>query len=555
MAKTNYFDDLYIGGDVEVVGTTTFGAISVVGNLTVDGVLISLDGSTSVISASAGYVSTQADDIRLGLDADDYMMLVTSNDTANLAITHPGNTGALVIWTAGGWTLTGAFEIVGSATLDDTLISTTLGIGTDLSMIGTTGVHDWFLADSVADALSIQRGTTDMIVFNTSTPLITITPNTSIVGDLDVDGVTNLDVVDIDDEVDITIAAGSTSLETALDIDVSSSTVEANNYGIDLDVTQASIIADVYLSRGNLQGVRSDCVAIGNIDHVYATRSGASIAMTADSETNQFYGGIFSAAASGAHTLTLHDGLVGFQSTVTVDSGVTDVTGGLVAAAFFNSEPIGKDLTSPTYGVYVKSGGYTDFGQSIQVESNNLTSAMRIQATDSAVLPIGLQFSTQTASMTVDIELQNGETLDNATDGFINAQAGFTSYAQSVVLNHRQRVTTAEINAGHELLPAIAGRAYRIVSVRAIAYGGAVGATTTVDLLGTQSAGGVKLVTFARADLIQSAVLTDAADGTILADGASYVACDVTTAITVGKTDSDVTTATGVDFIITYVIE
>ena len=78
---------------------------------------------------------------------------------------------------------------------------------------------------------------------------------------------------------------------------------------------------------------------------------------------------------------------------------------------------------------------------------------------------------------------------------------------------------------------------------------------TTVDVLGTQAAGSVKLVTFAQADLVQSAVLTDAADGTIIADGASYVACDVTTAITVGKTGGDIVTATGVDFIITYVIE
>lgn len=156
---------------------------------------------------------------------------------------------------------------------------------------------------------------------------------------------------------------------------------------------------------------------------------------------------------------------------------------------------------------------------------------------------------------TTDIVMQYDESLDNATDGFINAQAGLTSYSQSVVLNYRHRVTTAEINAGHEILPAITGRAYRIVSVKAIAYGGAVGATTTVDILGTQAAGSVKLVTFAQGDLTQSNVLIDAVNGTVLADGASYSACDATTAITISKTGSDVTTATGVDVIITYVLE
>jgi hypothetical protein len=129
------------------------------------------------------------------------------------------------------------------------------------------------------------------------------------------------------------------------------------------------------------------------------------------------------------------------------------------------------------------------------------------------------------------------------------------AYSQPVVLNTRHRVTIAEINAGHEILPAIEGRTYRIISVKAIAYGGAVGTTTTVDVLGTQSTGSVKIVTFARGDLAQSVVLTDSADGTVLADGASFVACDANTAITVGKTGSDADTATGVDFIITYVVE
>ena len=127
-------------------------------------------------------------------------------------------------------------------------------------------------------------------------------------------------------------------------------------------------------------------------------------------------------------------------------------------------------------------------------------------------------------------------------------------YSAGTVLNVRLRNTIAEINAGKTLLAAVAGKSYRILNVKAIAYGGAVGATTTVDILGTQTTG-VKLVTFAQADLAQSVVLSDVVDGTVLADGASYTACDVNTAITIGKTGSDLTTATGVDIILTYVIE
>jgi hypothetical protein len=76
---------------------------------------------------------------------------------------------------------------------------------------------------------------------------------------------------------------------------------------------------------------------------------------------------------------------------------------------------------------------------------------------------------------------------------------------------------------------------------------------TTVDVLGTQSASGVKLVAYAQASLTQSTALRDGiTGGAILADGASYIACDANTAITVGKTGSSVTTATHIDVLLTY---
>ena len=131
--------------------------------------------------------------------------------------------------------------------------------------------------------------------------------------------------------------------------------------------------------------------------------------------------------------------------------------------------------------------------------------------------------------------------LGNAADGF--------------VLSKRVRATVAQINAGYTLLPAITGQGYRLVSSKAIAYGGAAGAVTTVDILGTQTTS-VKLVAYAQASLTQSAVLTDGGTGAaVLADGASYAVCDDRAAITVSKTGSDVTTATGIDFILEYVIE
>lgn len=138
-----------------------------------------------------------------------------------------------------------------------------------------------------------------------------------------------------------------------------------------------------------------------------------------------------------------------------------------------------------------------------------------------------------------------------------NGAAAPTSHA-SEVLNVRHRVTTGEINAvnGHIVVPAVTGYKIRLVDAAAIAYGGAVTATTTVDLLGIQGTSSVKLVAFGQAALTQSAVVHagDAA-GVVLADGASFVACDAGGAITAYITGDNVATATGVDFIISYVLE
>ncbi|HET9063669.1 MAG TPA: DUF2190 family protein [Candidatus Binatia bacterium] len=124
------------------------------------------------------------------------------------------------------------------------------------------------------------------------------------------------------------------------------------------------------------------------------------------------------------------------------------------------------------------------------------------------------------------------------------------------VVNVRKRFTIAQVNAGATLVPALAGIAYRMVSCNAIAIGGAAGAVTTVDVIGTLSASTRKLVAYAQASLTQSTVLKDGGAGAaVLADGASYTKNDAGAAITVGKTGADITTATHIDFNLTYALE
>ena len=123
------------------------------------------------------------------------------------------------------------------------------------------------------------------------------------------------------------------------------------------------------------------------------------------------------------------------------------------------------------------------------------------------------------------------------------------------VLSTRKRFTIAQVNAGATLVAAVAGKSIRMVNCKAIAVGGAAGAVTTVDVLATLSTGR-KLVAFAQANLTQSTVLTAGGTGAaVLADGASYTANDASTAVTVGKTGSSVTTATHIDVIFDYVLE
>ena len=120
----------------------------------------------------------------------------------------------------------------------------------------------------------------------------------------------------------------------------------------------------------------------------------------------------------------------------------------------------------------------------------------------------------------------------------------------------RSRFTIAEVNAGATILAAIPGRAYRVCDMALISVGGAAGAVTTVDILATQSTSSVKLLAAAQANLTQSALLrAGGTGGTILADGASFVANDANTAITIGKTGSSVTTATHIDVLLSFVVE
>jgi hypothetical protein len=130
------------------------------------------------------------------------------------------------------------------------------------------------------------------------------------------------------------------------------------------------------------------------------------------------------------------------------------------------------------------------------------------------------------------------------------------SYVNPKIRHLRVRVTLAQVNAGLTLLPALRGQKYRLVDAIMIAIGGNAAAATTIDILGTQATASAKLIAAAVAGLTRSTLLRmGASNSTVLADGASNNSCDINTAITIGKTGADMTTATDIDVLLSYVIE
>jgi predicted RecA/RadA family phage recombinase len=147
-----------------------------------------------------------------------------------------------------------------------------------------------------------------------------------------------------------------------------------------------------------------------------------------------------------------------------------------------------------------------------------------------------------------------GYCVESVVSGDASVVVYLTGAGEQGVQQKRFRVTTAQVNAGFTLLPAIAGVQYQLTDLALIAIGGNAATATGVMVRGTQSASVVKLMDAKVAGLTQSTLLRigTATNGVILADGASFVPNDANTAITIIKDGSDLATATHIDVLISY---
>jgi hypothetical protein len=157
---------------------------------------------------------------------------------------------------------------------------------------------------------------------------------------------------------------------------------------------------------------------------------------------------------------------------------------------------------------------------------------------------------------------ESGDRLVIASGGTLLAEDGSTVTipaaslnSPTIVQNVRVRAVIATVNTGFTLVAAQPGKSIRMISCNAIAYGAAVTTLDSVDVSGDDGSAAI-LVSFLQASLTQSAVLKDGGTGaTVLADGASYVANTAGVAITAKTVGTAGAGATGIDFIMSYVIE
>ncbi len=125
----------------------------------------------------------------------------------------------------------------------------------------------------------------------------------------------------------------------------------------------------------------------------------------------------------------------------------------------------------------------------------------------------------------------------------------------SYVYSKRARFTRAEVNAGVELLPALAGYAYRLISAAMTAIGGNAATATSVDVIGTRSSAVRPFVTAVSALTDDTRIGLGHANMVILVDGLSFTALDANTAVTVctqSASQGNLATATHVDVELLY---
>ena len=135
-----------------------------------------------------------------------------------------------------------------------------------------------------------------------------------------------------------------------------------------------------------------------------------------------------------------------------------------------------------------------------------------------------------------------------------------------IVYTTRHVCTLAEVNAGHEILPAVTGRKYRMVNCKIFTGGhnlAATAAATGLSINGTQTTGKALFTALLAACTADAVCGIGSANTSVLPDtdnsgSPSFLACDAATAITVKDVSAgnhDLITSHEITVILDYTIE
>lgn len=149
----------------------------------------------------------------------------------------------------------------------------------------------------------------------------------------------------------------------------------------------------------------------------------------------------------------------------------------------------------------------------------------------------------------------NGDTLTVASGGTLNLESGATFQwkdgAATPVLFTTHNVTTAEVNAGHTLLAATAGRTYRILYWGVTARGAAA-TTVTALLLQDTNSSPVNIATIPVAALTQDETCDSGKVNVTGGAGGGGALLTADKGVSIIKSGSDMAGATSVDVVLMY---
>jgi len=313
---------------------------------------------------------------------------------------------------------------------------------------GSKGVDMWWYSAAASATMQWDQGTDDLLFAGAASVKVT---GAAVIG-LEISGATTSHAISIsaaqagsglhigdtwklgfsDAAIsiggDATIAFGSVAGNVTVqrtDVSAQMGAIDQYVMGHYRNLTTSGAGPGTALQHGIWMGDYTGLTIAHDTTDAYAVRGRT--ALTGVLEGNQFIGVMGQFEVTEAATLEATGGGYAVYGSVTSsDSGTCNRN---VAAGYFTMRPNTINLAGDQSCVVADMGGsgYADYGFAANVGNNNTAAAIRVQVTDSAVLPIGLLFTETAGHITKLIEFPNGAGIYYGTadpNGTLTAEDG-----------------------------------------------------------------------------------------------------------------------------------